>query len=139
MSLLYDFIEKSIEVFMDDFFVFGETFHKYLHNLEQFHEMCEETNLVLNQEKCYLVVQEGIVLGHRVSNKGLEVDKAKIDVLEKLPPSTNVKVVRSFLGHAGFYRRFIEDFSHIPKTLYKLLQHDIYNFLSTGASYNSGR
>ena len=54
------------------------------------------------------MVQEGIVLGHKVSTHGIEVDKAKIEVIEQLPPPTNVKGIRSFLGHAGFYRRFIK-------------------------------
>ncbi|GJW37020.1 reverse transcriptase domain-containing protein [Tanacetum coccineum] len=71
----------------------------------------------------------GIVLGHKVSRKGLEVDKAKIDVIAKLPPPTNVKAVRSFLGHAGFYRRFIKDFSKISRPLTKLLEKDsVFNF-----------
>lgn len=63
----------------------------------------EETNLVLNWEKCHLMVEERIVLGHTVSAHGLEVNKAKIEVTEKLPPPTTVKEIRSFLGHAGFY------------------------------------
>ena len=67
------------------------------------------------------MVKEGIVLGHRISVKGIEVDRAKIDVIEKLPPPTNVKGVRSFLGHAEFYRRFIKDFSKITKPLCELL------------------
>ncbi|GJU57187.1 reverse transcriptase domain-containing protein [Tanacetum coccineum] len=62
---------------------------------------CEETNLVLNWEKCHFMVNEGIVLGHKISGKGIKVDKAKIDVIAKLPYPTNVKGVRSFLGHAG--------------------------------------
>ncbi|GJY58087.1 reverse transcriptase domain-containing protein [Tanacetum coccineum] len=64
---------------------------------------CKQSHLVLNWEKCHIMVTEGIVLGHKVSSAGLEVDKAKIDVITKLPPSANVKAVRSFLGHAGFY------------------------------------
>ncbi|GJX59086.1 reverse transcriptase domain-containing protein [Tanacetum coccineum] len=64
----------------------------------------EETNLVLNWEKCHFMVKEGIVLGHKISGAGIEVDRAKIDVIAKLPYPTNVKGVRSFLGHAGFYR-----------------------------------
>ena len=67
------------------------------------------------------MVQEGIVLGHRISARGIEVDKAKIEAIEKLPPPSSVKGIRSFLGHAGFYRRFIKDFSQIAKPLSNLL------------------
>ena len=68
------------------------------------------------------MVKEGIDLGHRVPEKGLEVDKVKIEAIEKMPPSTSEKGVRSFLGHAGFYRRFIKDFSKIAKPMCNLLE-----------------
>lgn len=87
---------------MDDFSMFGESFQDCQDNMEQILDRCEETNLALNQENCHFVVKEGIVLGHKVSQKGVEVDKAKVEVIEKLPPPTNVKGVRSFLGHARF-------------------------------------
>ena len=70
------------------------------------------------------MVQEGIVLGHSVSKGGIEVDRAKIVVIDHLPPPKSVKDIRSFLGHAGFYRRFIKDFSKIAKPLCKLLAKD---------------
>lgn len=70
------------------------------------------------------MVQEGIVLGHHVSARGLEVDRAKIDIIAKLPPPINVKGIRSFLGHAGFYRRFIKDFSKVAKPVCNLLEKD---------------
>ena len=75
---------------------------------------------MLNWDKCYFMVNQGIVLGHVISNKGIEVDKAKV----KLPSTTNVKAVRQFLGHAGFYMRFIKDFSKIAKPLSELLVKD---------------
>ncbi|GJV28435.1 reverse transcriptase domain-containing protein [Tanacetum coccineum] len=75
-------------------------------------------------EKCHFMVKEGIILGHKISGKGIEVDKAKMDVIAKLPYPTNVKGVRSFLGHAGFYRRFIKDFSMISKPMTHLLMKD---------------
>jgi len=71
------------------------------------------------------MVKEEIVLGHVISERGIEVDKAKIETVEKLPPPTDIKSLRSFLGHAGFYRRFIKDFSKITKPLTKLLQKDV--------------
>ena len=114
---------------MDDFSIFGDTYDECLNILDNVLQRCIDTNLVLNWEKCHFMVQEGIVLGHRVSRKGLEVDKAKIDVIEKLPPPTAIKGVRSFLGHAGFYRRFIKDFSKIAKPLCTLLEADVvFNF-----------
>ncbi|GKE27483.1 reverse transcriptase domain-containing protein, partial [Tanacetum coccineum] len=70
------------------------------------------------------MVKEGIVFGHKVSVARLEVDKTKIDIISKLPPPTNIKGVRSFLGHAGFYRHFIKDFSKIARPLTKLLEKD---------------
>ncbi|XP_070023182.1 uncharacterized mitochondrial protein AtMg00860-like [Nicotiana sylvestris] len=70
------------------------------------------------------MVDEGIVLGHTISKHGIEVDRAKIEIISKLPPPTSVKGVRSFLGHAGFYRRFIKDFSKIANPMCKLLEKD---------------
>ena len=70
------------------------------------------------------MVNQGIVLEHIISSRGIEVDKAKIELISKLPPPANIKTIRQFLGHAGFYRRFIKDFSKIAKPLYKLLEKD---------------
>ncbi|KAL4340656.1 hypothetical protein GQ457_08G031090 [Hibiscus cannabinus] len=114
--------EDCLEIFMDDFSTFGEDFDNCLSNLEKVLKRCKETNLVLNWEKCHFMVDEGIVLGHKISSKGMEVDKAKIEVISKLPPPTTVKDIRSFLGHAGFYGRFIGDFSKITKPLCSLLE-----------------
>ncbi|GKE59960.1 reverse transcriptase domain-containing protein [Tanacetum coccineum] len=83
---------------------------------------CEDTNFSLNWGKSHFMVKEGIVLGHKISKKGIEVDKAKIDVIAKLPHPTTIKGIRSFLGHAGFYRRFIKDFSKISRPMTHLLE-----------------
>ncbi|GKB92882.1 reverse transcriptase domain-containing protein [Tanacetum coccineum] len=74
------------------------------------------------RKKSHFMVKKGIVLGHKISKKGIEVDKAKIDVIAKLPHPTTVKGIRSFLGHAGFYRRFIKDFSKISRPMTHLLE-----------------
>nr|XP_016491829.1 PREDICTED: uncharacterized protein LOC107811421 [Nicotiana tabacum] len=124
MAIFTDIVEDIMEVFMDDFSVVGNSFDECLANLTRVLKRCIEMNLVLNWEKCHFMVQEGIVLGHLVLSKGIEVDRAKVDVIEKLPPPTSVKAIRSFLGHAGFYRRFIKDFSKIANLLCKLLEKD---------------
>ncbi|XP_055961915.1 uncharacterized protein LOC130015571 [Mercurialis annua] len=123
-SIFNDMIEDIMEVFMDDFSVFGDSFDKCLVNLERVLKRCEEANLVLNWEKCHFMVEEGIVLGHKISEKGIEVDRAKTEVIERLVAPITVKGVRAFLGHAGFYRRFIKDFSSIARPLTNLLVKD---------------
>ncbi|KAJ0513385.1 putative nucleotidyltransferase, Ribonuclease H [Helianthus annuus] len=124
VAIFHELIEDSMEVFMDDFSVFGSSFDSCLRNLDRVLARCEETNLMLNWEKCHFMVHEGIVLGHKISHAGLEVDQAKIDTISKLPPPTSVKSIRSFLGHAGFYRRFIRDFSKIARPMTQLLEKD---------------
>ena len=124
LSMFSDMVERIMEVYMDDITVYGGDFEECLINLEAILQRCIERNLVLNWEKCHFMVNQGIVLGHIISSRGIEVDKAKIDIISKLPPPTNVKTIRQFLGHAGFYRRFIKDFSEIAKPLYKLLEKD---------------
>ena len=104
------FCENIVEVFMDDFSVYGTSFDVCLSNLDRVLHRCEETNLVLNWEKCHFMVNEGIVLGHKISERGIEVDKAKVDAIEKMFCPKDIKGMRSFFGHAGFYRRFIKDF-----------------------------
>jgi hypothetical protein len=120
LSIFSDMVECFLEIFMDDFSVFGDSFDDCLTNLEKVLSRCEEKNLVLNWEKCHFMVTNGIVLGHIVSSKGIEVDKSKIKLIANLPTPKSVKDVTSFLGHAGFYRRFIKDFSVISKPLSNL-------------------
>ncbi|GJR81913.1 reverse transcriptase domain-containing protein [Tanacetum coccineum] len=122
MAIFHDMIEKTMEVFMDDFSVFGDSFSTCLSHLDKMLKRCEDTNLVLNWEKSHFMVKEGIVLGHKISKSGIEVDRAKVDVIAKLPHPTTVKGVRSFLRHAGFYRRFIQDFSKIARPMTHLLE-----------------
>ncbi|MCQ7285327.1 reverse transcriptase domain-containing protein, partial [Salmonella enterica] len=124
VAIFHDMIEKTMEVFMDDFSIFGDSYDQCLDNLERMLSRCEETNLALNWEKCHFMVTEGIVLGHKISSEGMEVDRAKIDTISRLPPPSSVRAIRSFLGHAGFYRRFIKDFSKISRPLTKLLEKD---------------
>ncbi|CAN6691845.1 unnamed protein product [Malus baccata var. baccata] len=104
---------------------FGNSFDHCLNNLTLILKRCVETNLVLNWEKCHFMVKQGIVLGHIISEKGIEVDKSKVDLVRHLPSPTSVREVRSFLGHAGFYRRFIKDFSKIVQPLCRLLQKEV--------------
>ncbi|GJV43480.1 reverse transcriptase domain-containing protein [Tanacetum coccineum] len=90
MAIFHDMIEKTMEVFMDDFSVFGNSFKNCLSRVDKMLQRCEDTNLCLNWEKSHFMVKEGIVLGHKISKKGIEVDKAKVDVIAKLPHPTTV-------------------------------------------------
>lgn len=120
-SMSVHMIENVLEVFMNDFSIFVFSFDECLQNLNLMLMRCEETNLVLNWEKFHFMLQEGIVLGRKISEQGIEVDKAKVEVIKNLPPPTSIKGVRSFLGHTDFYRRFIKYFSKIAKPLSSLL------------------
>ena len=124
IAIFTDLVEDVMEIFMDDFSVFGSSFDHCLNNLSMVLQRCEENQLVVNWEKYHFMVKEGIVLGHRVLKDGLEVDRAKIFTIEHLPPPANVKGIRSFLGHTGFYHRFIKDFSKIVRPLCNLLEKD---------------
>nr|GEZ42643.1 reverse transcriptase domain-containing protein [Tanacetum cinerariifolium] len=117
-------LRKTMEVFFDAFLVFGDSFSSCLSHLDTMLQRCEDTNLVLNWEKCQFMVKEGTVLGHKISKNGLEVDRSKVDVIAKLPYPKTVKGVRSFLAHAGFHRRFIQDFSKIARPMTYLLEKD---------------
>nr|GEV71487.1 integrase, catalytic region, zinc finger, CCHC-type, peptidase aspartic, catalytic [Tanacetum cinerariifolium] len=166
MAIFHDMIEKMMEVFMDDFSVFGNSFRTFLSHLDKmlkrcpyrtfayrcmpfglcnapgtfqrcmmaiFHDMIEKMMEVFMDdfsEKSHFMVKEGIVLGHKISKNGIEVDKAKVDVIAKLPHPTTVKGIRSFLSHAGFYRRFIQDFSKIAKPMTRLFEKDTLFFFS---------
>ena len=125
MGIFSDMIEIILEIFMDDFSFFGDSFEKCLEILKKVLERCQEKNLVLNWEKCHFMVTQGIVLGHIVSKNGIEVDKAKVELISNLPTPKCVRDIRSFLGHAGFYRRFIKDFSAIARPLCTLLAKDV--------------
>nr|GEV62167.1 retrovirus-related Pol polyprotein from transposon 17.6 [Tanacetum cinerariifolium] len=91
MAIFYDMIEKTMEVFIDDFLVFRNSFQSCLSHLERMLKRCEDTNLCLNWENSHFMVKEGVVLGHKISKQRIEVDKAKVDVITKLPHQITVK------------------------------------------------
>ena len=106
---------------MDDFTTFGVKFKEVMMNIEKILVRCQEHNLALNSEKYFLLMQEGVVLGHFISTARIQVDPGKIEVIQTLPIPTKSKDVRSFLGHARYYRHFIKYFRKIGSPLYKLL------------------
>ena len=114
-----------MEVFMDYFLMYGTTFDHCLNNLYEVLKRCEDMNSVLNLEKCHFMVHEGVVLDYIISNRGIKVDKAKVEVIKQLTTPHSIKGVRSFLEHVGFYPRFIKDFSKIAKPLTHLLVKDV--------------
>ena len=125
IGIFSDMIEHILESFMDDFSIFGDSYEGFLENLRRVLERCQEKKLVLNWEKCHFMVTQGIVLRHIVLREGIEVDKAKVELISNLPTPKCDKDIRSFLGHVGFYRRFIRDFSPIARSLCKLLAKDV--------------
>ena len=110
---------------MDDFTAYGNTFQESLENLEKLLIRCQEMNLSLSHEKCKMLLTKAIVLGHHVSSQGIKVDPTKIEVSVGLPSPKTQKDARSFLGHAGYYRRFIEIFTKIVAPMFKLLTKDV--------------
>lgn len=109
---------------MDDLYVYGSSFDDCLMNLENVLDRRVKVNLMLNWEKCHFMVNEVIVLRNLVFERGIEVDRANIEMIEKLNSPTPVRYVRSFLGQVSFYRQFIKDFSKISKPLIGLLLKD---------------
>ena len=132
LGIFSDLIHDCVEVYMDDFTVYGNTFEEALENLENFLKRCKEANLSLSHEKCFMMFTEGIVLGHHISGDGIRVDESKVEVISRLLVPSCQKDVRSFLGFTGYYRRFIEKFTKIASPLFKLLTKD-YEF-----NWNSG-
>ena len=119
LSIFSDMIKKCMEVFIDDLTIFGDSFDSYLLNLKAVLSRCEEKCHVLNWKKCHFMVLFGIVLGHIVSERGIEVEKGKIKLISYLLTRKTVKDVRFFLRHTG--RRFIQNFSAISRPLCNLL------------------
>nr|GFA48795.1 reverse transcriptase domain-containing protein [Tanacetum cinerariifolium] len=107
MAIFHDMVEKMMEVFMDDFSFFWNSFESFLPYLDKMLKQCEDTNLYLNWEKSHFMVKKGIVLGHKISKNGIEVDKAKIDVIAKLPHPTTVKGMSSQQKN-----KFLKDVKH---------------------------
>ncbi|RDX74140.1 Retrovirus-related Pol polyprotein from transposon 17.6, partial [Mucuna pruriens] len=116
ISIFFDLLEDCMDIFMDNFTVYAKSLEAYLDNLSKVLRRCIDSNLVLNFEKCHFMVTKGIILGHLISIRGIEVDKAKIDIIYSLPNLASVLEVRSFLVHV--------DFSKIALPLSKLLQKD---------------
>ncbi|KAG9442083.1 hypothetical protein H6P81_017937 [Aristolochia fimbriata] len=122
IAIFHDFIKNFMKIFMDDFTLYGLTFETCLKNLDLVLTRYEDSNLVLNWEKWHFMVNEGNVLGHKILERGIEVGRAKIEVIEKLPPPRNIKGIRSFLGHAGGWipkelswqqrKKFLADVKH---------------------------
>eukprot|EP00253_Pinus_taeda_P020547 PITA_20547 len=116
---------SDMEIYMDDFTPYGSNFQEALTNLGKVLTKCIEMNLSLSPEKCEFLMTEGTVLSHTISQQGLQVDPNNIAIIQKVPPPQKIIDVQSFLGLAGYYRRFIKDFSKLASPLFSLLGKDV--------------
>ncbi|KAK1699288.1 hypothetical protein QYE76_015985 [Lolium multiflorum] len=113
-AIFHGFCESIVEVFMDDFSVYGNSFDNCLRNLDKVLQRCEETNLVLNWDKCHFMVNEGIVLGHKISERGIEVDRAKVEAIEKMPYPRDVKDRKGADNHVADNLSRLENIAYDP-------------------------
>jgi len=120
LNIFSDLINEGLEVYMDDFIPYKDDFDPALHTLEKVLQCCIATRLCLSHEKCYMMMTEGLILGQYISAAGIQVDPAKIQIILLIPTPTTQTGLHSFLGFSGYYRRFIEHFSHIYTPLYAL-------------------
>jgi hypothetical protein len=118
-------LNDSMEIFMDDFTPYGVSFQEALQNLEKVLKQCIQAHLSLSTKKYHMMMSEGIVLGNFISSQGIQVDPSKIQFIKDLPTPKTQTEVRSFLGHAGYYRRFINFFSKITSRLFVLLMKNV--------------
>eukprot|EP00253_Pinus_taeda_P010219 PITA_10219 len=125
LSIFVELVRDSVEIYMDDFTPYGSNFQEALTNLEKVLAKCIKMNLSLSPEKCEFLMTEGTVLGHTISQQGLQVDPNKIAIIQKVPPPQKIRDVRSFLGFVGYYGRFIKDFSKLASPLFSLLGKDV--------------
>ena len=108
---------KECFIFLDDILIFSSTFDEYLKRLEAVFDKLEKHNLKLKPSKCEFFMREVKYLGHIVSEEGIQTDPDKIEALKTWHIPENVKSLRSFLGFAGYYRRFVKDYAKIIKPL----------------------
>eukprot|EP00253_Pinus_taeda_P028534 PITA_28534 len=120
LSIFVDLINEGLEVYMVDFTPYGDDFDPALDTLEKVLQRYIAIKLCLSHEKCYMMMTEGVILGHYISAAGIQVDPVKIQIILLIPTPTTQTKVRSFLGFSGYYRRFIEHYSHIAAPLYAL-------------------
>ena len=116
---------NTCSLYLGDIIVFSKTFEEQLIHLDSVFQRLKNANLTLKPSKCYLFQKQVKYLGHIVSEEGIQTDPSKIECLKKWPPPKNIKEVRRFIGFAGFYRRFIRNFSKIAKPIHELLRGDI--------------
>jgi len=121
MSIFAELVHDVVEIYMDDFTPYGCDFQESLSNLGKVMHKCIEMNLSLSLEKCKFLMIAGTMLGHSISQQGLQVDPKKIAIIQRVPPRQNQRDVRSFLGLFGYYRRFIKDFNKLASPLFGLL------------------
>lgn len=113
---------KHVLCYIDDILVFSKTFDEHLSHLAQVFQRLRNAKLTLKPDKCHFAVARVIYLGHVISKSGIGVDPSKTDAVRTFPTPKNQRDVRSFLGLANFYRRFVKDFSKIATPLNRLLQ-----------------
>jgi len=131
LSLFSDMVKRFLEIFIDDFSIYGDSFDQCLHHLKLVLKRCMKKIWHLTG-KVSVMVKKGIILGHEVSSKGIQVDKAKVEVIAKLPKPNCIKNIRSFLGHVRFYRRSIKKFCKVVKPLTNLLVKNVPFYFDDG-------
>jgi hypothetical protein len=125
IGIFYDMINDSMEIFMDHFTTYVVSFEEALQNLKKVLNRCIQAHLSLRTKKCHMMMSEGVVLGHFISSQGIQVDPSKIQVIKDLPIPKTQTDVRSFLGHARYYRRFVKNISKIASPLFVLLMKNV--------------